>query len=128
MNVLSREPRMSDGKTIGEYVTFEDGAKLYLHHYSGEKNRNLIMKHNAWALPTRVIREAERLGCAMIGIRHKVGKKLFVYMVRIQDFLDAPSEIHYAQGKEPMRRLNRNRFTVSTTKTEGYIESRLKIR
>ena len=126
--MIERADRTVNGKFKGRFYTFPDGHKLYLEHIGGEKTRSLDHKHNAWLLPTQTIREAESKGCTQIGILHRIGKKKVVYITNMQDFLNEPSEVHYAPGKEPMRRLNRNRFITNTTLSSDYIDNSLKIR
>ena len=126
--MIARVDRTVNGKFKGRYYTFADGRKLYLEHIGGEKTRALDHKHNAWTLPTSTIRQAEAAGCTQIGILHKIGKKKMTYIANMKDFLSEPSEVHYVAGKEPMRRLNRNRFVVNSTRSASYIENSLKIR
>ncbi len=126
--MIERTDRTVNGKFKGRYYAFPDGRKLYLEFVSGEKTRALDLKTNSWILPTQTIREAEFKGCTQIGILHRIGKKKLTYIANIQDFLNMPSEIHYASSIEPMRRLNRNHFVVDTTRSSEYIDNYLKIR
>lgn len=128
MTTITRTDRTVNGKFKGRFYTLPDGRKVYLEHIGGEKTRALDLKHNAWVLPTSTIRQAEAAGCTQIGILHKVGKNKATYLTNIKDFLGEPSEVHYVSGKEPMRRLNRNRFVVNSTHSASYIENCLKIR
>lgn len=126
--MIARTDRTVNGKFKGRFYDFGDGRKLYLEHIGGEKTRSLDFKHNAWILPTSTIRQAEAAGCTQIGILHKIGKKKMTYIANMKDFLNPPSEVHYVSGKEPMRRLNRNRFVVNSTHSSSYIEKSLEIR
>lgn len=126
--MITRKDRTVNGKFKGRYYAFPDGRKLYLEHVSGEKTRSFDHKLNAWLLPTATIREAEAQGCTQIGILHRIGKKQATYITNIKDFLQLPSEPHYIQGKDPMRRLNRTMFVANSTHTSAYIENSLKIR
>lgn len=126
--MITRTDRTVNGKFKGRYYDFPNGQKLYLEHIGGEKTRSLDYKTNSWTLPTQTIREAESKGCTQIGILHKIGKQKATYIANIKDFLEAPSEVHWVSGKEPMRRLNRNRFVVNSTHSASYIENSLKIR
>lgn len=126
--MIEREDRKVNGKLKGRYYDLKNGSKLYLEHVSGEKTKSLDTKKNAWLLPTATIRQAEYKGCTAIGVLHKIGKKQHVYIVPIEHFLSEPSETYWAQGKEPMRCLNRNLFVINSTRSIPYIESTLKIR
>lgn len=126
--MIKRTDRTVNGKFKGRFYDFPDGRKLYLEHIGGEKTRSLDLKTNSWILPTQTIREAESKGCTQIGILHRIGKKKLTYIANMKDFLEAPSEVHWASGQEPQRRLNRNRFVVDTTRSSDYIDNCLKIR
>ena len=128
MVVIKRTDRTVNGKFKGRYYDFGDGRKLYLEHIGGEKTRALDHKHNAWTLPIATIRQAEAAGCTQIGVLHKIGRKKTTYIANMQDFLNAPSEVHYVSGKEPMRRLNRNLFVANSSHTAEALETALEIR
>ena len=124
--MICRLDRTLNGKLKGRFYTFDDGRKLYLEIISGEKTKSLDRETNSWILPKQTIREAEARDCTQIGVLHKIGKKKFVYITNMKDFLYEPSEPHYISGKEPMRRLNRNLFLVSTPLQFDYINKTLK--
>lgn len=124
---ITRVMHLVNGKRYGMFYHFDDGRCLYLAWRSGEKNRSLFFRENAWCIDITTLREARHRGCTAIGIAHKVGKSVNYYITNIDNFFNPPSEAH-PEGKTPQRRLRRDHFIVNTTLSAGHIASALKIK
>lgn len=120
------EEYKSNGKVIGHYYQHAKGLILILFK-SGAKNKYFLHKYNAWKIETRIIKQAEYKGCFAIGVMHKVGKVKMMYLTPLKNYLGEPSEPHYENGKEPMRRLQCLYFPINTQLSANYIASKVKI-
>ena len=127
MAVVAKVPHTINGKKYGMFYHFDDGRILYLAWRSGEKTRGLYFQENAWCLDNSTLREAQARGCEMIGIAHRIGKKINYYITNLDDYFGADSEVH-PNGTTPQRRLNRDKFIINTTKTAGYISTAIRLR
>lgn len=116
-----------NGKVIGHYYKHKD--KLFLMILkTGAKNKAFLPQHNAWRMETRIIRQAQHKGCYALGITHKVGKEKMVYIAPLSMFLSEPSEPHFENGKEPMRRLKCSHFPINTKLSSLYIAKNMKVK
>lgn len=127
MIVTARVPHSVNGKKYGMFFHLDDGRCIYMAWRTGAKTRGLFFKTNAWCIDIATLRDCERRGIEVIGIAHRVAGKTAYYLTYVKDFWGPDSESH-PEGKTPQRRLCREKFRVNTTRSAGYIESKMKIR
>lgn len=112
--MIERVRHAVNGKLLGFLFKFSSGENLYL-SLKSNASRALDVKTNSWCLEIEVLRYAQRMLCAYVGIAHKVGtNKYDYYIAAIGDFLGEPGERH--PGPVPMRRLNRYKFPIRVSK------------
>lgn len=113
--VIERVRHTVNGKLIGFLFRFENSRNLYF-VVRPNASKALDVATNSWCIENDLIRYAERMSCAYIGVAHKVGtEKYDYYIARLEDFLGEPSERHFG-AKTPSRRLNRYKFRARVSK------------